>query len=347
MTRLVADRGKLAGDDAPVFSGSTAWRGVPQPETAVALTLNADVSLAAFSQPELSFEQVLDLAAGGDSAQVQVSTDGGQTWTTLTTYTADHNTDGWARQALDLAAYLGQTVRVRFLLVTDGDGVQGTGWTVDAIALQDAAALPPTEPATPTPTSEEIPIPTQEPAVGWTTYPDTDPLLVYRGAWQTYSVSGAAGGTLTGTAEAGATLTVYFEGSGIQVLYSKGPEGGPFTAQVDGDPAQMADGYADSYRYGYVVTFENLLPGQHELTVTNGTGAIWVEAIAVQGALLDSIAPTPTPTEPATPTPTAPAIDNSTWTTYSDRDPLLTYSNGTWETFEVAEFNGWYIDRQR
>jgi hypothetical protein len=319
---------------APVYSGNTAWIVFPQAETAVALTLNTDVSLVGLDQPELHFAHLLDLAAGNDGAQAQVSLDGGQTWFTLATYSSADNTATWNERVIDLAAYAVQTVRVRFLLVTDGDGVQGTAWTVDAISLLSASGVPPT--ATPTPTATGSATPTSTPgAVGWTVYQDTDPLLIYgSGLWQTFEVSGAVGGTLTGTADSGATLTAYFEGSGIRVIYSKGPEGGTFTAQVDGEPAQTADGYAESYSYGYIVAFENLPFGQHSLTVTNGTGAIWVEAVEVQGILIVAPVVTPTPTPTLTPTP------DTTWTTYQDTDPLLVYSGGVWQTFEISEAMG-------
>ncbi len=320
---------------APVYSDSMAWIAFSQAETAIALTLNADVTLAGLDQPELHFAHILDLVGGNDSAQVQLSLDSGQTWFTLATYSAADNTATWSERVIDLAAYVGQTVRVRFLLVTDGDGVQGTAWMVDAISLQSRATLPPTD--TPTPTATDSATATSTPgAADWTVYQDTDPLLIYGGGvWQTYNVSGAAGGTLTGTADSGATLTTYFEGTGIRVIYSKGPEGGTFTAQVDSEPAQTADGYAESYSYGYIVTFENLTPGQHTLIVTNGMGAVWAEAIEVQGTLIAASAPTPTPT----PEPSVAPTPDTTWTTYQDTDPRLVYS-GAWEAFEVIGATG-------
>ncbi|MCZ7554728.1 MAG: hypothetical protein M5U05_19495 [Anaerolineales bacterium] len=65
----------------------------------------------------------------------------------LAAYNATHNTAGWAEQAISLAGYAGQRVRVRFLLVTDNDGASGMGWTVDAITVWPAHAIQEFRPA--------------------------------------------------------------------------------------------------------------------------------------------------------------------------------------------------------
>ncbi len=45
-----------------------------------------------------------------------------------------------------------------------------------------------------------------------------------------------------------------------------------------------------------MLAFEGLPAGDHALTVTNGDGAIWIEAVQVQGTLLSPAAPMLTPT---------------------------------------------------
>jgi len=116
-------------------------------------------------------------------------------------------------------------------------------------------------------------------------------------------IAAALGGTLTASADPGATLRVPFQGTGIRVLYSRGPEGGFFSGWVDAGPLHTAEGYAESYSYGYVLAFEGLPAGDHALTVTNGDGAIWIEAIEVQGVLVE---PPPMLT-PIVPTPSSQA----------------------------------------
>ncbi len=279
---------------APVYNDSMAWMGIPQLETSVALTLNTDVNLAALAQPELHFWQILNLGTGNDTAQVQLSLDNGQSWLPLTTYTVGNNTTEWAEQTADLSSFAGQTIRLRFLLITDNDEISGTGWTLDAISLQSAPIMSstatPTEAPTITPTETATP---EISTLAWNRYEDTDPLLIYsEGDWQTFAVEAAAGGTLTATANVNATLTIHFEtseiSSGIHILYSGGPEGGLFTGQLDNTYVQTADALDSAYSYGHVMVIDGLSAGMHTLILTNNTGAIWIEAIEVQGTLISA-----------------------------------------------------------
>ncbi len=233
-------------------------------------------------------------------------------------------------------------MRVRFLIVTARDALSSPGWTVDAMALQPATIATPVPTQLPTPAPSAIPTDTPTPEGGiWTTYADTDPLLTYGdGIWETFEVASATGGTLTGSAASGATLTAHFEGTGIRVIYAKGPEGQAFSAQVDDSVVQAADGYDAAYSYGHVLALDALPDGQHTLTVTNGDGAIWIEAVEVRGTLLDELALTPTPTVMETPAPTATATPASPWTMVADTDPLLLFANGVWETYDVAAAAG-------
>lgn len=250
----------------PVHSGGLAWTAAPQPNTATALTLNADISLTGMNAPELRFWHKLNLASGEDRAQVELSIDSGQTWQPIVFYPGTATAGDWNEQITSLAAYAGQTLRVRFLLIVGPNGPQGTNWTVDSITIQSGTGQPPaisaitdtSVPATSTGTATAT-LPSTRENVGWTTYADTDSMLHYgKGDWQTFAVAAAAGGTLTGTADQGATLTLQFEGTGARLIYSKGPEGRLFTGQVDG-AVQMADSYAETYSYGHVLVFENLL----------------------------------------------------------------------------------------
>ncbi len=61
-----------------VYDGPLAWTVTSPPTTAVALTLNTDVSLAFGAPPELRFWHQLNLTEGTSQAQVEVSADGGQ-----------------------------------------------------------------------------------------------------------------------------------------------------------------------------------------------------------------------------------------------------------------------------
>lgn len=281
---------------APVHSGGLAWTAAPQPNTATALTLNADISLTGMNAPELRFWHQLNLASGEDRAQVELSTDGGQTWQPIVLYPGMTTASDWNGQIISLAAYTGQTVRIRFLLVLGSSGPHGASWAIDTIQVQSRAGqLPATFAVTDTPvpspgttamTATLSPMPE---VAGWATYADTDPMLQYgRGSWQTFHVAAAVGGTLTGTADREATLTVQFQGTGIRVIYSKGPEGQILVGQVDDGHSQADNTHSPHYSYGHSLTFDGLSADHHVLRVTNGWGAIWIEAIEVQGTLLPS-----------------------------------------------------------
>src|SRR5690606_34907384 len=274
----------------PVHSGGLAWTAAPQPNTATALTLNVDISLDGMNAPELRFWHKLNLASGEDRAQVELSTDGGQTWQPIVLYPGTTTAGDWNEQITSLAAYAGQTLRVRFLLIVGPNELQSTNWAVDSITIQSGTVQPPAisaitdtpVPATSTGTATATVSPTPEDA-GWTTYSDTDPLLRYgNGNWQTFEISAAVSGTLTGSADPGATVVIPFEGTGARVIHSKGPEGGLFNLQVDSGSILTADGFAEHYSYGHFASIEGLAPGLHTLTVTNGTGAIWIEAVQFQ-----------------------------------------------------------------
>lgn len=77
-------------------------------------------------------------------------------------------------------------------------------------------------------------------------------------------------------------MVIPFEGTGARVIHSKGPEGGLFNLQVDSGSILTADSFAEHYSYGHFASIEGLAPGLHTLTVTNGTGAIWIEAVQFQ-----------------------------------------------------------------
>jgi hypothetical protein len=123
----------------------------------------------------------------------------------------------------------------------------------------------------------------------WTTYEDNDLLVLAGysdGDWQTVSIAEAVGGNLTWTDVPGAELVLYFEGSAIEILYSRGPEGGDFHISLDDMTWPPFNSYAEQYLYGTSIQQFNIAPGVHQLVMTNGDGALWLEAIRVQGTLV-------------------------------------------------------------
>lgn len=100
------------------------------------------------SAPVLSFWHWYDIESGWDGGQVQLSTDGGATWTVIAPdggypdtsvsalsgpgYTG--SSSGWTEASFDLAAYAGQTVSLRWRFASDSS-VNRLGWYVDDIRV--------------------------------------------------------------------------------------------------------------------------------------------------------------------------------------------------------------------
>ena len=116
-------------------------------------TLASPVTLGA--DAELSFWTWYEIEDLWDFGFVQISTDGGSTWTSLdnSDTTSDHDpsaigtvldnlpgftgsSGGWVPETFDLSAYEGESVLVRFLYVTDW-ATELTGFFVDEIAITD------------------------------------------------------------------------------------------------------------------------------------------------------------------------------------------------------------------
>lgn len=103
-----------------------------------------EADLSGTSSPTLEFDTYYDIESGWDYAFVQVSTDGGETWTSLenentSSYTASpavdstvqknlpgftNESNGWVTEEFDLSEYSGQEVLISLRYVTDGAAVQ-------------------------------------------------------------------------------------------------------------------------------------------------------------------------------------------------------------------------------
>jgi hypothetical protein len=125
------------------------------------------LDLRFYSTARLHFWHWYDTEPGYDGGNVQISTDAGATWTVVPpdggyggSLTGGCNPlagqsgftglgASWREAVLDLGAYAGQAIRVRFWFGSDG-GVRDRGWYIDDLSLEgdllpsDAAdALPP------------------------------------------------------------------------------------------------------------------------------------------------------------------------------------------------------------
>lgn len=162
------------------------------------------------ADPQLSFWHTYQLEVGADGAVIEISTDGGTTFTDLApniltgSYTGQIAT-GWGSPisgqlawtggslgvmtevVVDLSSYAGQTAILRFRMACDS-GVGGSGWYVDNVHV-DSSTLPPTPTSTPTatftpthtPTSSTTPAPTATANGHW--YDDCPPDPPTRTPW--------------------------------------------------------------------------------------------------------------------------------------------------------------------
>jgi hypothetical protein len=125
-------------------SGSHAWSDSPDAAYAPsissqALTLAAPVDLTSTTDPVLCFNHRYDLA-GGDYGYVEVSTNNGTDWASLSTLSGSSPGSDWQRARISLAGYRQAAVLVRFRFTSD-PGAVADGWHMDDISLTES---PPT-----------------------------------------------------------------------------------------------------------------------------------------------------------------------------------------------------------
>ena len=109
------------------------------------ITMVGPVDLTSAVSPILTFWHRLSLYSCSDSVYVDVSSDGGTTWTVLASFTYADAGSGWRFWQHSLAAYVGKKVKLRFRLVDDGSsGCSGVadGWYLDDVEIREAD-LPP------------------------------------------------------------------------------------------------------------------------------------------------------------------------------------------------------------
>ncbi|MCM3781741.1 S8 family serine peptidase [Neobacillus mesonae] len=102
------------------------------------------IDLTSNSTAALTFNHWYEIERNYDDAYVEITTDGGATWTEIGYYS--HATEGmqWSPVFIDLTSYVGNEIQVRFRLTTDGS-VQKAGWYLDdfrVLAVQAPESTP-------------------------------------------------------------------------------------------------------------------------------------------------------------------------------------------------------------
>jgi hypothetical protein len=150
----------LDGAGTFTFDGSdTVTTGVPENDgeywwsdrgDGIDSKLTREIDLSDVEAATLRFRAWYDIEEGWDYAYVSVSTDDGATWTALpgTSTTTDDPvgaaygpgysgvSGGWVDEEVDLGAYAGQEILLRFEMVTD-DATNQTGFAIDDIEIPE------------------------------------------------------------------------------------------------------------------------------------------------------------------------------------------------------------------
>jgi bacillopeptidase F (M6 metalloprotease family)/subtilisin family serine protease len=133
-------RGTPTAGPSGAHSGTNLWGtnlgGNYAPDTNASL-MTPPVSLAGMTTVSLQFAQWYSMEKDFDNGRVEVSADGGSTWTTLATYTSPSYSGtpvGWEVPVIDLSSYAGQTVQIRFRMQSDSS-VQFAGWYIDDVRI--------------------------------------------------------------------------------------------------------------------------------------------------------------------------------------------------------------------
>jgi subtilisin family serine protease len=123
------------GAQAPL-SGSYSWTDSPGGDYSDGVTTNLTsiaFSLEDATNSAFEFDHRYDIEDTWDHGYVQVSANGGASWTTLGSYTGTQ--DAWTSVSFDLSAYDGEpSVQVRFQLTTD-IVITRDGWYIDDVRV--------------------------------------------------------------------------------------------------------------------------------------------------------------------------------------------------------------------
>jgi len=161
-----------------------------------------------------------------------------------------------------------------------------------------------------------------------TRYEQKDSRFAYAGGWTAVSATDASGGSYRRADEAGATVTVTFDGTYLAWIAAVGPRCGKAKVSVDDSAPVTVDLYNSSVTYQKKVwDTGTLVSGTHtiriEWTGTKNAGAtesaITVDAFDIVGTVTQ--APPPTPVR------------------YEQTEPWIVYA-GTWKTSSTASASG-------
>jgi hypothetical protein len=120
--------------------------------------------------------------------------------------------------------------------------------------------------------------------VGAGSYDNTHAQLRYSGAWtHTTAVAGAVNSTISRSQNATDTVRFTFVGNTLWYVYDKGPDHGVALVTIDGVPQANIDQYSSVIGRPREVTYWNLGPGVHVVSITQaGAAFITIDRFVVE-----------------------------------------------------------------
>lgn len=94
--------------------------------------VSPEIDLTEFTEAELEYKQWLWTETNSDFAHVEISKDHGQTWEEIAKYDGEHKE--WKEQHLSLKSYVGNKIKIRFLLTSDYMSNR-PGWFIDDFTI--------------------------------------------------------------------------------------------------------------------------------------------------------------------------------------------------------------------
>jgi hypothetical protein len=132
---------------SPTHSATNAPNGNYPGAAIEVLAMASSVDLTTATTPVLSFWNKLVYGPGNDFDDVDVSSDGGSTWTNLREGSTEccwvnDSSSSWTPVQLSLSSYVGKKVKIRFRYRTANGVVAGTpgvnGWYIDDVEIREA-----------------------------------------------------------------------------------------------------------------------------------------------------------------------------------------------------------------
>lgn len=151
-------------------------------------------------------------------------------------------------------------------------------------------------------------------------FENTDPTILYGGAWQVLPVNGASQASVHRINTSGATAQFNFNNGTVQWMTTKGPNRGIARILIDNKFYEVQDLYAPSEQAAQVFAYQSLGEGPHQIRIeVTGTrsGPATDSFVDIDAFIAPSANATPQPTATQTMTPTpSPSVTTTPTATF-------------------------------